>query len=144
MLDIILLLFFIYLVIAGLFNGFTQIFIKGLGFLTAGYLGFSFTKDLSAYLSRYFNAEKVILDFVAFALIFILVFSVFLLINSIVKKELKSRKKLSIMDKLTGAIAGILIFVICVYMIKEFSKKNETLRELSSKSRIVKLFSWER
>ncbi|WP_457621796.1 CvpA family protein [Persephonella sp.] len=144
MLDIILLLFFIYLFFAGLFNGFTQIFIKGFGFITAGYVGFSLNKTLSEYLSRYFHGEKIILDFVSFVIIFVSIFSVFLLINSIVKKELKSRKKLSIIDKLTGALAGIIIFVICIYMIKEFSKKNETLRELSSKSRIVKLFSWEK
>lgn len=144
MLDIILLLFFIYLIVAGLFNGFTQIFIKGLGIITAGYVGFYFTGDISTYLSRYFNGEKIILDFVAFTVVFISIFSIFLLINSIVKKELKSRKKLSIADKLTGAVAGIIIFVISIYMIKEFSKKNETLRELSSKSRIVKLFLWER
>ncbi|WP_457640599.1 CvpA family protein [Persephonella sp.] len=144
MLDIILLLFFIYLVFTGLYNGFTQIFIKGIGFLTGAYVGITFSRDLSVFLQKYFHADRVLLEFFSFFLIFVFIFSIFLLINSIVKRELKSRKKISIVDKLAGGIAGVIFFAVIIFLINTLLQKNPTLKELTSNSKIVKLFTWEK
>ncbi|WP_456402092.1 CvpA family protein [Persephonella sp.] len=142
MLDLLLILFLIYLIGTGVIIGFTQIVVRGIGLIVSGYLSILFYDDVYLYIKDLFKGDRLILEFFSFLIVFISTFSVFILISRIVRRELKSRKKLSLIDKLTGAGAGFLVFFAFLYFLSDFSKKNHVVKELSSGSKILELFRW--
>ncbi|MBX0310265.1 MAG: CvpA family protein, partial [Sulfurihydrogenibium sp.] len=69
MVDLILLLIFIYLIFNGLYRGFFNIFLKILGFGLGVFLGYLFYKPFSIFFSKVFSGNILIIDFMAFSFI---------------------------------------------------------------------------
>ncbi len=140
MLDILFSLIFLYLVIVGLYKGFVDLFFKFLGIGVGFFIAILWHKELSSYLSKYFNGNQVLIDFLAFIFLFLLIFSFFMILNSILSRYVHQITFFSFLDKILGLFLGIIVFFIIMYSIYVLSITNDAVYEMMQGSKIYKYF----
>ncbi len=140
MLDIIFSLIFLYLVIVGVYKGFVDLFFKFLGIGIGFFIAILWHKELSTYLSRYFQGNEVFIDFLAFIFLFLLIFSFFMVLNSILSRYVYRLAFFAFVDKILGLILGLIVFFLIMYSMYVLSISNDAVYELMQNSRIYKHF----
>jgi len=140
MVDLILLLIFIYLIFNGLYRGFFNIFLKILGFGLGVFLGYLFYKPLSIFFSKVFLGNILIIDFMAFSFIVLLTLGLSIIVDSLLKKRLYTIKYVKLTDRILGGLLAIGIFSFSLFIISEVKNKNKVLNTLLSSSKLVSTF----
>lgn len=138
--DIVLLILLVYLVFNGVYRGFSGLIFKTSGLVLGLYLSIPVYKTVSSVLVKLFSAGVFIIDFVSLLVVFILIFSTFLLFEMFIKSRLYKRKMLAITDRLLGGVLGILVFVFLVLIIVRLESENVIINKLVSDSKIVEMF----
>ncbi len=140
MVDIFLGSLLLYLLVLGVHRGFFEILIKVLVLGGGIWISFRYFSAVSSFLTNYFDTKKLILDFLAFSLLFLpfLGFSIWL--NSFIHKNIKRKKALSILNKFLGGVTSIFAFTVFLFFLVDFSYKYPTLHKILKHSKIVELF----
>ncbi|NPA52620.1 MAG: CvpA family protein [Aquificae bacterium] len=140
MLDIIFALIFLYLIIIGLYKGFVDLFFKFLGIGLGFFIAILWHKELSNYLSKYFKGNEVLIDFLSFAFLFLLIFSFFMVLNTVLSRYVNRITFFAFLDRILGVFLGILVFFLIMYSIYVLSLSNEAVYELMQSSKLYKHF----
>ncbi|PMP61885.1 MAG: hypothetical protein C0198_04400 [Sulfurihydrogenibium sp.] len=141
MIDLILILAFLYFFLLGIYRGFINLFFKFLGFLGGVFLGSLFYKPFSSVLSNFFNGNPVIVNFLSFVVIVLLVIGFFIIMEKFLKMFVYKHRTVKIGDRVLGGFLGIMVFVATLLLLQNLKEKNSIANSLISKSQIISLIS---
>lgn len=141
MLDLILMLVFLYFFILGVYRGFINLVFKFAGFVSGLFVGSLLYKPFSFFLSKIFSANISVVNFLSFFLIILIVIGFFLIFEKFTKRYIYKKRYVKIGDRVLGGVLGVLIFVFTLFLLQEVKDKNPIANSLISKSQIVSFIS---
>jgi len=141
MLDLLLFLFFLYLLFLGTHRGFVEILIKLTGIGAGVFLSLRFAPYISFFLSKYFHPDKLVLNLLSFLIIFIPIISLTVFINIYVQKHIRKKKFFSVADKVSGGFIATVFFIVFIFLLISESKHSYLLQEILKSSEIISFFN---
>jgi membrane protein required for colicin V production len=141
MLDLILVLAFLYFLLLGVYRGFINLIFKFLGFAGGVFVGSLFYKSFSSLLSKIFNSNPYIVNFLSFLIILMIITGFFILFEKFIKRFMYKKRYIKLGDRVLGGFLGLLIFFGTLFLLKELKEKNQIANSLISKSQIISLIS---
>lgn len=138
--DTVLLILLAYLVFNGVYKGFTGFILKTSGLVVGLYLSIPIYKTVASLMAKLFSAGVFLVDFISFMVVFVFIFSTFLLFEKFIKSKLYKKKMLAITDRLLGGLLGIVIFIFIVLTLVKLEPENVIVSKLVSDSKIVQMF----
>ena len=114
--DIIISVIFLYFIISGYEQGFINQTSKIFGLIFALFMGVRYSNNFLVYLEPYFNLPPALMHVISFAIIFIVVNLVVLILGNVVKQIIELLF-LGILDSTAGAIFGFVKGAILVYFL---------------------------
>ncbi|WP_456465804.1 CvpA family protein [Persephonella sp.] len=139
MIDLIFFVLFLYLVLVGAYRGFIELFIKSAGAVIGITAGIKFSERFASFLSSYFHSSPAFLNFLAFSLIAVFIFSLSFFIYYLIKRFSLKKRKFGFWDRVIGAFGGAVIFLIIVMFVSYYSDKNRIIHDLTNSSRIISI-----
>ncbi|MGM0410348.1 MAG: CvpA family protein [Bacillota bacterium] len=121
-LDLTLIIFFLLFIINGYKKGFIEQVSVILGLVIAFYLAINFYHEARSLIVPYFDLPKTLLDFIAFALIFI-IFNILIHILAEGLKSLFDLLYLKPLNRLAGAFLGFIKGALILYLLVLFLKQ---------------------
>ncbi|RMA97022.1 CvpA family protein [Hydrogenothermus marinus] len=139
MIDLIFILFFFCVLLIGGYKGFFYLVFNFIAGFTGVIFALKFNDILISVLKNYFQTNQIVLKILSFLFIFLFIFSTFMILHRLIDKFLmKKFKILSIADRISGIIAGVLISIFSIYLIYIYSNSNKVIKTLVSNSKIIK------
>jgi membrane protein required for colicin V production len=115
-LDIAILILLLYFVIGGYSKGFIKQTSTIVGLIAALFIAVNYYQDFQSYLLPYFSLSERMMQFVSFAILFVLV-NIFIHILGMVIKKMINLIFLEPLDHITGAVLGLVKGGILAYFL---------------------------
>ncbi len=137
MIDIIFILIVLCLTLIGFYKGFFYILINSISIFSGIYLAVKFNNYLLGILSQIFKAQDIILKPLSFLFIFLFSISTFSIIHKLLDKLIKRSKVLTLTNRVSGSITGLLIGFFSIYYFSILIQTNEKLFNTLLKDSVV-------
>ena len=137
MLDFILILTFLYFLIAGFYYGFVAGTIRFIGVVLGFYLSLVFFKPVANILSKVLYINETVAEFTAIFSIFTAIFIITLVFKFIVKDKVDENAKLKVIDRLVGGFVGLVLYVFLIFALVKYSQEYTILDNITSQSKII-------
>jgi len=137
MIDIIFILIVLCLTLIGFYKGFFYIIVNSISVFLGIYLAIKFNNYLFGILLQIFKAQDIVLKILSF--LFILLFSVstFSIIHKLLDKLIKRSKVLTLTNRISGALIGLLVSFFSIYYFSILIQTNKKLEKILLKDSAV-------
>lgn len=143
MLDFVLILTFMYLLVAGFYYGLAASTIRFIGIIIGVYLSLIFFKPISHFMNKYLHLNETIVEFISIFIIFSSIIVLSFMFKVLVKDKVEENYRIKIIDKIVGGLFGLFLYIFILYALIKYSTEGSLLYDLTSQSKIIMtLKSW--
>ena len=137
MLDFVLILTFIYLVVAGFYYGLAASTIRFIGIIIGVYLSLIFFKPISNFMNKYLHLNETIVEFISIFIIFSSIIVLSFMFKVLVKDKVEENYRIKVIDKIVGGLFGLFLYIFILYALIKYSTEGSLLYDLTSQSKII-------
>ncbi len=137
MLDFVLILTFIYLLVAGFYYGLAASTIRFIGVIIGIYLSLIFFKPIASFMNKYLHANETLVEFLSVFFIFSSIIVISFMFKVLVKDKVEENYKIKIIDKIVGGLFGLFLYIFILYALIKYSNEGSIIYDLTSQSKII-------
>ncbi len=137
MLDFVLILTFIYLLVAGFYYGLAASTIRFIGVIIGIYLSLIFFRPIASFMNKYLHANETIVEFLSVFFIFSSIIVISFMFKVLVKDKVEENYKIKVIDKIVGGLFGLFLYIFILYVLIKYSNEGSIIYDLTSQSKII-------
>jgi len=137
MLDFVLILTFIYLLVAGFYYGLAASTIRFIGVIIGIYLSLIFFKPIAFFMNKYLHTNETLVEFLSVFFIFSSIIILSFMFKVLVKDKVEENYKIKIIDKIVGGLFGLFLYIFILYALIKYSNEGSIIYDLTSQSKII-------
>ncbi len=137
MLDFVLILTFIYLLVAGFYYGLAASTIRFIGVIIGIYLSLIFFKPIAFFMNKYLNTNETLVEFLSVFFIFSSIIILSFMFKVLVKDKVEENYRIKIIDKIVGGLFGLFLYIFILYALIKYSNEGSIIYDLTSQSKII-------